>query len=140
MAKEEKHLSAEDKLNNLAAILSEPDPDEKRELTIEEDKFLARAMALINDWRHQYIMEEGRRKKLLFERFAEPVRKAIAVARETGQQIDLNNTELQPRLAAAGTYFLKLQEITDSDLAGAALDDELLKLFTELGESLDEKE
>ena len=140
MAKEEKHLSAEDKLNNLAAILSEPDPDEKRELTIEEDKFLARAMALINDWRHQYIMEEGRRKKLLFERFAEPVRKAIAVARETGQQIDLNNTELQPRLAAAGTYFLKLQEITDSELAGAALDDELLKLFTELGESLDEKE
>jgi hypothetical protein len=135
MTDDKKHLSAEEKLNNLAMILSEQDADEQVEITIEEQKFLERAMSLIGDWRHEYMMEEARRKKTLFERFAEPLREAIRLARESGRQIDLKTTEPSLQAAATGTFFRKLEQITQSDLDGAALDGELLKLFTELCET-----
>jgi len=134
-----KPISSEEKLNNLAMILSEQDPDEKPELSKEDQQFLERAMTLIREWRHEYMIEEGRRKKRLFERFAEPLRKQIALARETGRELDLASSDSQLKLALTGTHFRKLQEITKSDLVGAALDDELLKLFAEVGESLDEE-
>ena len=139
MTEEKKPLSSEEKLNNLAMILSERDPDEKRELSKEDEQFLESVISLINEWKHEYMIEEGRRKKNLFEMFAEPLRKQIALARAMGRELNLANSDSQLKFALAGAHFRKLQEITKSDLVGAALDDELLKLFAEVGESLDEE-
>ncbi|MBK7143599.1 MAG: hypothetical protein IPH75_16170 [bacterium] len=132
MTQDKRRPNAEEKLNNLTKILCETNPEEVRELTDEEQRFIQKAMTLVYDWRHGYLMDEGRRRQSIFESFAEPIRKGIVAARNSGGRFDIKTSGLQ--LAASGTWFRKLEQISQSDIEGAALDDELLKLFDELDE------
>ena len=44
-------MDAEEKLNNLARILSEPEEEEEKEPTPKESQFIDRAMAMIRAWK-----------------------------------------------------------------------------------------
>ena len=118
-------------LDRIAGVLAESEIDHSKREDDGEGQFLGRAMAIVNEWRRDRLLEQGKAKNRRFQEFITSALNSLHRQRESGSGEKV--LHVKPALAVA--FYRRFETITANDLESARVNEELLKLWTEFGDT-----